>query len=240
MAELYESYAQQMIMYHGGVTRMVNHYIKEEIIKKINVLLVGPAGCGKTFLAHELFRQVLSSLPPPSVLTHYSRVCVQIFGEEVEVYDKDPMHKWFSNYRGQPAIIMNEAGARTSKISLAQYNRWLDTRTHEEETKGAERMITAQCWILTSNREPATWWDDVDAPLLEALLGRLDVYYLIPQFHGVHQECSSHCRGGNHPYRIWKHGLPDPVPTPQRVPLANEITITPMAAARIRNALRRE
>ncbi len=210
-----------MVMYSSGVERMRAAYSVEVAIRKIVVLFVGPAGCGKTHLAHSFVKQVCSLSAPPEDTSHYPIRSAQIFGRTVPIYDKDPIHLWFSTYTGQPAIIMNEAGARGSTIPIGQYNRWLDTRTHEEQAKGSERHITAPVWIITSNREPADWWDNVDAPSLEALLGRLTYYYIFPASHTGQQACTSHCRGTRHPYRIWKHGLPDPIITPQRLPGAN-------------------
>ena len=90
----------------------------------------------------------------------------------LEAYSKDPRTKWWCGYRGQSNVIIDEF---RGVIDISHLLRWLDRYPVSVETKGGSRPLLAKKLWITSNLDPRTWYPDLDAETLAALMRRLNI-----------------------------------------------------------------
>lgn len=109
-------------------------------------LYYGPTGTGKTFRAYNELGD--------------------------NAYFKDPRTKWWSGYRGQDSVIIDEfRGA----IDIAHILRWTDQYPVLVEPKHDSVPLRAKRFIFTSNLPIEQWYPDLDGPSLDALRRRFNV-----------------------------------------------------------------
>jgi len=87
-----------------------------------------------------------------------------------EAYAKDPRTKWWSGYRGEKVVIIDEF---RGGIDIAHILRWLDKYPVQVETKGGATALQCEMVIITSNIPVASWYIDVDSQTYEALYRRV-------------------------------------------------------------------
>nr|WCR62221.1 MAG: replication associated protein [ssDNA virus sp.] len=98
-------------------------------------LLIGPAGTGKSRLARELGRRIGNGL-----LFRHS------------------LGKWFDGYRGERTVLLDDFCG--SSLSFTQFKCLLDRYPFRVELKGTSCEMAATNFIITTNDDPKTWWQE--------------------------------------------------------------------------------
>ena len=98
-------------------------------------LLIGPAGTGKSRLARELGRRIGNGL-----LFRHS------------------LGKWFDGYRGERTVLLDDFCG--SSLSFTQFKCLLDRYPFRVELKGTSCEMAATNFIITTNEDPKTWWQE--------------------------------------------------------------------------------
>lgn len=88
-----------------------------------------------------------------------------------DAYTKDPRTKWWTGYRGQKHVIIDEF---RGGIDVAHILRWTDKYPVSVETKGSHIPLQCTTIVFTSNLEPKFWYE-LDVDTLNALLRRLKI-----------------------------------------------------------------
>lgn len=89
-----------------------------------------------------------------------------------EAYPKDPRSKFWDGYQDQKAVVIDEF---RGGIDIAHMLRWLDCYPVRVEIKGSSRPLCAERIWITSNLDPRSWYADLDADTLAALLRRMKI-----------------------------------------------------------------
>jgi len=111
-------------LYSGRVI-MESYYRMRSDISRDNIkvlFLVGPTGCGKSRLAHEMFPKA---------------------------YIKNPRTKWWHNYQLQSDVIIDDLGKNC--IDITYLLNWFDRYRCNVETKGGNMSLHAVRFIVTTN-----------------------------------------------------------------------------------------
>jgi len=87
-------------------------------------------------------------------------------------YFKPPGHKWFDAYEGQEIVVFDEF--RGNWFDLSTFLRIMDAYPLRVEMKGSTIEFVARTLYITSNVAPESWYPNIDAIQLAALLRRLD------------------------------------------------------------------
>jgi len=104
-------------------------------------------------------------------------------------YFKPPGNKWFDAYEGQETVIFDEF--RGNWFDLSTLLRIFDAYPLRVEQKGNTVEFVARTIYVTSNVAPESWYPNIDAIQLRALLRRLDeVRHFINEFN--HQQPELH------------------------------------------------
>lgn len=89
-----------------------------------------------------------------------------------DAYPKDPNTKFWCGYRGQSNVVMDEF---RGLINISSLLRWLDRYPVNVEVKGSSACLCAKNFWITSNLPPESWYPQLDADTLSALMRRLNV-----------------------------------------------------------------
>jgi len=89
-----------------------------------------------------------------------------------DAYFKPPGHKWFDAYEGQEIVVFDEF--RGNWFDLSTFLRIMDAYPLRVEMKGSTIEFVARTLYITSNVAPESWYPNIDAIQLAALLRRLD------------------------------------------------------------------
>nr|WAE42518.1 MAG: replication associated protein [Cressdnaviricota sp.] len=111
------------------------------------VVFWGPTGTGKSRRAFDLFK--------------------------TDYYVKNPLTKWWDGYKGESNIIIDEYDGKS--INIINMLKWLDCYPCDVEVKGGARRFKALNFIITSNLNPADWYEDALNQHKMALLRRINV-----------------------------------------------------------------
>ncbi len=133
------------VRYFSSLMRIAAAHHKPVGIEKCVFVLWGHTGTGKSHRAWERFP---------------------------EAYAKDPRTKWWTGYRGQEAVIVDEF---RGGIDVAHLLRWTDKYPVSVETKGSHIPLECKYVVFTSNIRPELWYPEVDPETLMALMRRLKV-----------------------------------------------------------------
>jgi len=131
------------IRYYMQLKRISADYLRPVGIQRKCYLLWGNTGTGKSHRAWEY-------LP--------------------DAYSKDPRTKWWTGYRGEKHVIIDEF---RGGIDIAHILRWTDRYPVQVETKGGATALQAEIIIFTSNITTASWYPDLDGATFEALDRRI-------------------------------------------------------------------
>lgn len=88
----------------------------------------------------------------------------------VQAYSKDPRTKWWDGYKGEKSVVIDEF---RGTVDISHVLRWLDRYPVRVECKGSSRPLLAETVWITSNLDPRSWYPDLDAASVDALLRRL-------------------------------------------------------------------
>lgn len=136
------------VRYYNSLTRIrADHNNPVGIDKRVFVLW-GPTGTGKSHRAWQAF---------PTA------------------YTKDPRTKWWTGYRGQEHVIIDEF---RGGIDIAHILRWTDKYPVSVETKGSHIPLQCSTIVFTSNLEPKFWYE-LDTETLAALMRRLKIVLVV-------------------------------------------------------------
>lgn len=139
------------VRYFASLTRIAAaHHEPVGVTKRVHVLW-GCTGTGKSHRAWEQFPKA---------------------------YSKDPRTKWWTGYRGQDAVIIDEF---RGGIDIAHILRWTDKYPVSVETKGSHIPLECKTVLFTSNIRPECWYPEVDSMTLQALMRRLIVHEVLNQ-----------------------------------------------------------
>ncbi|AJP36469.1 replication-associated protein [Avon-Heathcote Estuary associated circular virus 26] len=96
-----------------------------------------------------------------------------------DFYVKMPSTKWFDGYRGQENVVIDEF---TGQVDITHLLRWLDQYPCTVEVKGSQVFLNTKKWWITSNIDPAKWYEGKDEEQIKALKRRFTnvVHYLKP------------------------------------------------------------
>lgn len=122
------------IRHHAAIHRIATEWCVPEALEKQVFVYWGDTGTGKTRTAYKEAQEV-----------------------EKHPYWKDACTKWWDGYRGQRAVIIDEFGGL---INILHLLRWLDRYPVQFETKGGSHAFCATHIWITSNVDPAHWWDE--------------------------------------------------------------------------------
>lgn len=90
----------------------------------------------------------------------------------INAYSKDPRSKFFNGYRGEEHAILDEfRGA----IDISHFLRWLDRYPVHVDLKGYSGPLKVRKWWITSNVRPDSWFPDLDAATLDAMMRRFTI-----------------------------------------------------------------
>jgi len=90
----------------------------------------------------------------------------------VDAYPKCPMSKFWSGYRGQKNVVLDEF---RGGIAISHLLRWLDRYPVHVEIKGSSVPLAAETIWITSNVPPSSWYPDLDGATYLALERRLQI-----------------------------------------------------------------
>lgn len=90
----------------------------------------------------------------------------------LDAYSKDPRTKFWDGYQGQENVVVDEF---RGDIDIAHILRWTDRYPVRVEIKGSSVPLSAKKIWFTSNLDPRSWYPNLDADTLEALLRRLEI-----------------------------------------------------------------
>lgn len=92
----------------------------------------------------------------------------------LESFPKDPRTKWWSGYRGQRHVIIDEfRGA----VDISHLLRWTDRYPVNVEIKGGSKPLLAETIWITSNIHPKEWYPELDEETFRALTRRLKIVH---------------------------------------------------------------
>lgn len=137
------------VRYYHSLKRIGADYLRPVGIEKVVYVLWGTTGTGKSYRAWESF---------PGA------------------YSKDPRTKWWTGYRSEDAVIIDEF---RGGIDISHILRWTDRYPVQVETKGGAAPLQARTMVFTSNLTPESWYPDLDGETLCALMRRLTVIKVI-------------------------------------------------------------
>lgn len=139
------------IRYYHSLKRISQDYLRPVGSPKTVHVLWGSTGTGKSHRAWEAFP---------------------------DAYSKDPRTKWWTGYRGEKAVIIDEF---RGGIDIAHILRWTDRYPVQVETKGGSTALQSTVIVFTSNISPDSWYPELDGETLAALFRRLNVVKVISQ-----------------------------------------------------------
>lgn len=87
-----------------------------------------------------------------------------------DAYPKDPRTKWWTGYRGEKTVIIDEF---RGGIDIAHVLRWFDQYPVQVETKGSSTALQAETIVLTTNLNPSCIYLGVDQETLDAFYRRV-------------------------------------------------------------------
>lgn len=135
-----------LIRHYGSLTRISTDFVSPVGIERSVFVFWGATGTGKSRRAWE--------------------------EAGLESYPKDPCTKWWSGYRGQAHVVIDEfRGA----IGISHILRWTDRYPVVVEIKGGAVVLEATKIWITSNLHPNDWYPDLDAETKAALMRRLNI-----------------------------------------------------------------
>jgi len=136
-ADYANEYFSKFIQYPNLVQNYVVSTIKPRDASKpiSSWLLIGPAGTGKSRLAREIGRRI-----GDGILFRHS------------------LGKWFDGYRGERTLLLDDFCGST--LSFTQFKCLLDRYPFRVELKGTSCEMAATNFIITSNNDPKTWWQE--------------------------------------------------------------------------------
>lgn len=137
LEEIVNNCPSEYIKYHNGIDKIRALYSeKRNPNNPVEVIVYwGEPGCGKSRRA---------------------------FTENPDAFYKDPSTKWWDGYDGQKSVIIDDYWG---EIDYRLFLRWLDRYPTTIEVKGGTKQLLATKFIITSNRDPATWYTNSEALL---------------------------------------------------------------------------
>jgi hypothetical protein len=132
------------IRYYNSLTKIGSDHAKPHAIVRRTHVFWGKTGTGK------------------------SRRAWEEAGDEA--YSKDPRTKWWTGYRGNECVVIDEF---RGGIDIAHILRWTDRYAVSVETKGGSRPLCAERIWITSNLHPGDWYPELDRDTTQALMRRL-------------------------------------------------------------------
>nr|QTE03465.1 MAG: putative replication initiation protein [Ciconia boyciana CRESS-DNA-virus sp.] len=82
------------------------------------------------------------------------------FFENPDAYRKAIPGKWYDGYRGETTVVIEEFNPNEDKeMKLPELLKLLDKYPYQVEIKGTSCQMKANRFIITSNIDPATWYD---------------------------------------------------------------------------------
>lgn len=82
------------------------------------------------------------------------------FFDNPDAYRKAIPGKWFDGYRGQTTVVIEEFNPNDDKeLKLPELLKLLDKYPYQVEIKGTSCQMKANRFIITSNIDPATWYE---------------------------------------------------------------------------------
>lgn len=132
------------VRYYNSLNRIRADHQKPIGLDKRVFVLWGPTATGKSHRAWEAFP---------------------------DAYSKDPRTKWWTGYRGEESVIIDEF---RGGIDIAHILRWTDKYPVSVETKGSHIPLQCKTIVFTSNLEPKFWYE-IDVDTLGALMRRLNI-----------------------------------------------------------------
>jgi len=139
------------VRYYSALRRISADYLKPTGIVKSVTVLYGQTGTGKSHRAWTAFP---------------------------DAYAKDPRTKWWSGYRGEASVIIDEF---RGGIDISHLLRWLDKYPVQVETKGGSTALKVKQVVITSNLHPIRWYPDLDRDTTEALFRRMNIVEVLDQ-----------------------------------------------------------
>lgn len=139
------------IRYYNSLRRIAADNLKPIGIDKSVFVLWGPTATGKSHRAWAAFPNA---------------------------YSKDPRTKWWSGYRGEETVIIDEF---RGGIDIAHMLRWFDKYPVQVETKGGAVALQCKMIILTSNLPVSSWYPECDSMTLTALYRRVKEITVLDQ-----------------------------------------------------------
>jgi len=98
-----------------------------------------------------------------------------------DAYFKPGGNKWFNAYEGQEIVVFDEF--RGNWFDLSTFLRIMDAYPCAVETKGGIVEFVARTLYITSNVAPESWYPNIDAIQLAAVMRRLDeIHHFINPF----------------------------------------------------------
>jgi len=131
------------IRYYNQLRRISADYLRPSAMQRKCYLLWGATGTGKSFRAWEYLG---------------------------DAYSKDPRTKWWTGYRGEKHVIIDEF---RGGIDIAHILRWTDRYPVQVETKGGATALQAEVIIFTSNICLGAWYPELDPATFLALERRI-------------------------------------------------------------------
>lgn len=115
-----------------SIKRINTEYLRPTVrdLQEVNVYW-GVSGAGKTRRAFEEIGEVF--------------------------YLKSSTTKWFDSYRGEENILIDEF---SGVIDIVHLLKWFDRYPCTVEVKGGQVVLASKRWWLTSNINPADWYQE--------------------------------------------------------------------------------
>lgn len=139
-----------LIRYYGQINRIATDFCQPVGIEKQVYVFWGKTGTGK------------------------SRRAWNEAG--VDAFPKDPRTKWWSGYRNQTNVVIDEF---RGGIDISHVLRWFDRYPVTVEIKGGSTVLKAQKIWITSNIHPKEWYPTLDPDTTAALLRRLIITHFL-------------------------------------------------------------
>lgn len=146
LGEIEELDADVFVRHYRTLRIIASDYAKPEAYEKEVIVYWGKSGTGKSRTAWELCG--------------------------MDAYPKDPRTKFWCGYQKQDHVIIDEF---RGGIDIGHMLRWLDRYPVIIETKGSSTVLRARRIFITSNLHPKSWYPELDAETLAALLRRMKI-----------------------------------------------------------------
>lgn len=144
--EISSTYGGEFIKYHRGIERLIGLRFPSRDFKTEIRWYYGATGTGKTRAACD---------------------------EAVNPYWKNPAHRWWDGYEGQPDVIIDDI-----RCDFAKFSEWLrlfDRYPVQVEVKGGTRNFISKRIFITAPLRPEEMWQSRTAEDLNQLMRRIEV-----------------------------------------------------------------